>query len=228
MSTRLFSLFAGICGILGAVAFGVYGSSILVPLPPPNATVAQVLAFATQYHNAMLLSAWLQSIGSFLLVIFVLALIHLAGVATRFAARVTQLVAAVILAVCLSEGTVELDVIQAAMNGHAQAALTSFDLAGVFVHVFAIAPSLILMLGIALLGTHLLPRVFISMALVLGSVMEIVGFVSLFSTIAVTVFIDLLIVQTFWYAATGIMLIIHTGKASETAVQKGRELLVKS
>jgi len=47
------------------------------------------------------------------------------------------------------------------MNGHAQAALTSFDLAYVFVHVFAIAPSLLLMLGIALLGTRLLPRVFV-------------------------------------------------------------------
>ncbi len=106
--------------------------------------------------------------------------------------------------------------------------MTSFDLGYVFVHVFAIAPSLILMLGIALLGTRLLPRVFIYTALAPGSAMEIVGFASLFSTIAVTVFIALLIVQTFWYAATGIMLIIRTGKASDSAVQKGRELLVEA
>ena len=78
----------------------MYGSSVLVPLPPPNATVEQVAAFATQYHNAMLVSAWLQAIGAFLLVVFVLALVYLADVATRFAGRMTQLVAAVILAIC--------------------------------------------------------------------------------------------------------------------------------
>jgi len=219
MSKRLSAVLAGLCGILGAVAFGVYGSSMLVPLPPPNATDAQVTAFAAQYHDAMLFSAWLQAIGAFLLVVFVVALVHLSGVATRFAARLTYLVAAVILAVVLSEGAFELDVIQAATNGHAEAALTSFDLAYVFVHVFAIAPSLILMLGITLLGTHLLPRLFIYLALVLGAAMQIVGFASLFSPIAVPVFINLLIVQTFWYAATGIMLIIRAGKVAGTAVR---------
>jgi hypothetical protein len=158
MSTRLSAVLAGLCGILGAVDFGVYGSSVLVPFPPANATAAQVTAFAAQYHDAMLFSTWLQAIGAFLLVVFVVALVHLAGVATRFAVRLTYLVAAVILAVVLSEGAFQLDVIQATTNGHAEAALTSFDLAYVFVHVFALAPSLILMLGIALLGTQLLPR----------------------------------------------------------------------
>ncbi len=209
MSTRLSSVLAGLCGILGAVAFGVYGSSVLVPLPPRNATIAQVTTFVSQYHDAMLFSTWLQAFGAFLLVVFVVALIHLAGVAPSFAARITYVVAAVILAVALSEGTFEMDVIQAAANGHAEAALTSFDLAYVFVHVFAIAPSLILMLGIALFGTHLLPRVFVYLALALGGAMVIVGFVSLFSSSAVTVFIQLLIVQTLWYAAAGLMLIIR-------------------
>ncbi len=220
MSTRLSSVLAGLCGILGAVALGVYGSSVLVPFPPPNATVAQVTAFVAQYRTAMLFTTWLQAIGTFLLVVFVVALVHLAGVATRFAARLTYLVAAVILAVVLSEATFQLDVIQAATNGHTQAALTSFDLASVFVHVFGIAPSLILMLGLALLGTHLLPRVFIYLALVLGGAMVIVGFLGLFSTIAVTAFLVLLTVQTFWYAAAGITLMIRAGKASDTAVEK--------
>jgi hypothetical protein len=161
-----------------------------------------------------------EAIGTFLLVVFVVALVHLAGVATRFAARMTYIVAAVILAVVLSEATFQLDVIQAATNGHAQAALTSFDLASVFVHVFALAPSLLLMLGIALLGTQLLPRVFIYLALGLGAAMEIVGCVGLFSPIAVTVFLVLLTVQTFWYAAAGIVLMIRPGKASAPAVQK--------
>jgi hypothetical protein len=216
MSTRLSAVLVGLCGILGAVAFGVYGSSVLVPFPPANATAAQVTAFAAQYHDAMLFSTWLQAIGAFLLVVFVVALVHLAGVATRFAARLTYLVAAVILAVVLSEGAFQLDVIQATTNGHAEAALTSFDLAYVFVHVFALAPSLILMLGIALLGTQLLPRVFIYLALALGVAMQIVGFVGLFLPMGVPVFIQLLVLQTFWYAAAGIMLIIRAGNVAET------------
>jgi hypothetical protein len=63
MSPRLSSALAGLCGILGAAAFGVYGSSVLVPFPAPNATVAQVTAFVSQYHDAMLFTTWLQAIG---------------------------------------------------------------------------------------------------------------------------------------------------------------------
>jgi hypothetical protein len=220
MSPRLSGALAGLCGVLGAVAFGVYGSSVLVPFPPADAGAAQVTAFAARYHDAMLFTTWLQAAGTFLLVVFVAALLQLAGVAGRFAARMTYLVAAVILAVVLSEGTFQLDVVQATANGHAQAALTSFDLAGVFVHVFALAPSLILLVGIALLGTRLLPRVFVLLALALGVAMELAGFAGLFIPVAVAVFIQLLVVQTFWYAAAGIALVIRAGRAPGIATRK--------
>lgn len=62
MSTRLSAVLAELCGIVGAVTFGVYGSTVLAPVPAPNATEAHVIAFAAQYREAMLFSTWLQAI----------------------------------------------------------------------------------------------------------------------------------------------------------------------
>jgi hypothetical protein len=193
---------------------------VLVPFPPLDATAAQVTAFAAHYRTAMLFTTWLQAIGTFLLVVFVVALVQLADVTSRLAARLMYIVAAAILAVVLSEATFQLDVVQAARNGHSEAALTSFDLASVFVHVFSIAPSLILMVGIALLGTRLLPRAVVYLAILLGIAMQIAGFAALFTASAIPVFINLLVIQTFWYAAAGIVLIIRAGRASDAALVK--------
>jgi hypothetical protein len=168
--------------------------------------------FTAQYSTAAAVDVLLQAVGSFLLVVFALALLHLAGVGMRFAARVTEVAAATILAVSLFEAAFEIDIVQAVNNGHLQAALTSYDLTYVFVHIFGIAPSLTLLLGIALLGTRLLPRVLVYLALALGAAMTITGFVALFNPAAVGVYIGLLIAQTFWFLAAGIAVVLRAGQ----------------
>src|SRR5919197_1459814 len=84
MSTRLPRILTALCGILGVVAL-VAHFSIPAQVPPANATVAQVTEFAKQNHATILVSAWLEGIGSLLFVLFVLAIVHLAGATTRFA-----------------------------------------------------------------------------------------------------------------------------------------------
>jgi hypothetical protein len=152
-----------------------------------------------------------QAIGAFCLVGFALARLHLAGVTARFAARLTELAAAVLIAVCLMDASFEVDIVQATAKGHAQAALTSFDLTYTFVHIFGLAPPLTLFLGLALAGTRLLPRVLVYLAIGLGAAMMITGFAGLFSPTAAGVYLGLLIVQTIWYVVAEIALVLRAG-----------------
>ncbi len=227
MSTRLAYILTALCGILATIASAIYYPDLIAPPPPVyNATIAQVTAFATQYHDAQLLNSWLQATGSFLTVVFFLALIHLAGSAARFAARLTLLVGAIIMAVVLNEDVFQNNVVLATVNGHPATALTSLDFTGAFVHVFPIAPSLILMLGIALLGTHLLPRVFSYLALILGIGAEILGLAGIFSASAVTVYVFFTgFGQFLWILAVAIVLIIHALKVADIPVVKEQEAL---
>jgi hypothetical protein len=88
MSTRLFRIMAALCGIAGVVL--LVTSFVINPGPPPNPTPAQLAAFAGQYHASVLLGAWLQAISPVLIVVFALAIVHLAGTRSRFAGLMTQ------------------------------------------------------------------------------------------------------------------------------------------
>ncbi|HEX9117558.1 MAG TPA: hypothetical protein VGA61_15920 [Anaerolineae bacterium] len=198
-----------LCGLLGTAALVAYYSAPFtwMPLPPPNATPDQVLAFGSQYHNAILWDTWLQAIGSLLSVVFALALVDLAGAAQRLAGRLVLLAGGVILVLSLMEGTFALGAVQAGANGHPQAALTCFDLTNTFIHVFLIAPSLFLMLGAALWGTRLLPAAFAYVALGLGIAFQVLGVVGLFNSAALLVVIFVLIAQELWNVAAAIVLL---------------------
>jgi hypothetical protein len=214
MSTRTFRLLTALAGICGAIALGYY-YSVPFPLPPANATLAQVTAFAAQYHTAVFFDTWLQSVGSLLLVVFFVALVYLAHAVGRLAGGLTLVAAALTLAVALAEGTFSIGTLQALADGHPQAALTSFDLTFVFVHIFLIgpAPLTFLALGGVLLGSDVLPRVFGWLALGLGVAFVLVGFAGLFSGLALTISIFLLIGQELWVVAVSITLLV-AGKAS--------------
>ncbi len=208
MSTRLGHILTALCGISGTILLGIYFTAA-PPLPPANATIAQVAQVAIQYHTAWFLGAWLQATGSLLSVVFFLSLVHRAGGATRLAGMLTLLGSAVLLAVILIEGVFTMDLAQATANGHLQTALTSYDLMGVFMHVYPIvpAPVIFLGLGVVLLDSSLLPRVFSYLALALGVAFEIVGLVSLFVIPVLSLVV--LGLQALWVVAAAIMLIVN-------------------
>ncbi len=209
---------AVLCGVLGTKALVAYYAAPFtwMPLPPPNATADQVLAFGNQYHNAILWDTWLQAVGSLLSVIFALALVHLAGASQRFAGRLTLLACGVILALALMEGTFALGALQAGANGQPQAAVTCLDLTNTFIHIFLIAPSLFLVLGAALWGTRLLPQAFVYLALALGIAFQVLGVVGLFSSTALLIVIFVLIAQEVWNMAAAVALLIQPAPAQQT------------
>ncbi|HEX6551271.1 MAG TPA: hypothetical protein VF026_00795 [Ktedonobacteraceae bacterium] len=222
MSARLSLILIALSGILGTALLGTYfgvGFSAGLAQLPPDATTAQVVRAATQYHNLWFLGTWLQATGSLLSVVFFIALVQRAGAAAQLAGLLTILGSAVLLAVVLIEGVFTIDLAQAAVNGHQVASLTSFDIMTVFTYIYPIvpAPVIFLALGTVLLGSHLLPRVFGYLALGLGIAFEIVGFVGLFTTPVLT--LVALSLQALWVLAAAITLLVRTGMASNAPAE---------
>jgi len=168
-----------------------------------------MMDFGTHYHGAILLDVWLQAAGSLLSVIFALALVHLAGAARRFSGTLVKLAGSVIVGLGLIEGMLELGAIQAATNGHQQGSVYFFDLTNVFVHIFLLAPSLFLTLGLALWGSRLLPRGFAAVALGLGIAFQVLGIAGLFSTTALAMVLIVLIAQEIWTIVAAVRLIMR-------------------
>src|SRR5690348_4537126 len=88
MSPRLPRIVAGLCGILGAMA--LVSSFLMHPAPPADFSLAQLRDFAVQHHNGIVFGAWLQGIGSILLVFFAIALVHLADATHQFVGWITS------------------------------------------------------------------------------------------------------------------------------------------
>ena len=178
---------AALCGIVGVIALGVYFGAA-PPLPPLGASLSQVTDVGRRYHDVLFLGAWLQATGTLLCVVFLVALVQMAGAATRLAGLLTVVGAATLLAVAAIEGAFTIDWAQAASNGHEAAAVTSYDVMSVFVHVFPVAPAplLYLSLGVVLLDAAVLPRPFAYLALVLGAAFAIVGLSGLFAATVLT------------------------------------------
>jgi len=149
-------------------------------------------------------------------VIFALSLVHLAGATHSLAGWITLLAGATILMVSLVEVTFYLAGVQAAVAGDVASGVASNNLIKAVQHVFLIAPALLLPLGVVLLSTRVLPRLFAYLALTLGATLQILGFVGLFNILQPVIDI-LLIVQALWFAAAAIVLIMREGSRTPIA-----------
>jgi Domain of unknown function (DUF4386) len=202
-------LVPALCGLLGVAVLAA--SFAINPGPAPDASGAQLVAFANRNHATIVVGSWMQGIGSLLSVLFVLALVDLAGAMHRLAGWLTLLAGAAILSVSLLEVTLYLAIVQAAASGDPGSAMVGLTVKDAAQHVFLIAPALLLPVGVVLLGSRLLPRVFGYLALALGGVLQILGLVGLFTPLQPVVD-DLLTVQLLWLAAAAIALAVGRGE----------------
>ena len=224
MSTRLFRILTSLCAIVGVVM--LITSFAINPGPPPNPTAAQLIAFSNQYHNFILIGAWLQAISPALIVLFAFAIVHLAGAAARLMGWMTLFGATVLMTVSL----VEIVFYLSAVNGTtATTGLISLDLIAAVQHLYSMvaAPALFFPLAIVILNSRVLPHVFGYVALVIGAAFAILGVADLFSPLQNVVNV-LSIAQGFWWLSAAITLLVRTGKASDNVALKEREMVVKA
>lgn len=217
MTTRQTRILTALCGILGVAL--LVASYNLNPGPPPNPTPAQMVAFAHQYRNAILLGAWLQAVSTVLLVAFAVALVHLAGAATRFAGWLTLFGGTVLAMISLVEVAFYLSAINSASPAAGEIGM---GLIKAIQHDFSMvaAPALFLPLGAVLLGSRALPRLFGYLALLLGGAFAISGLVYLFRPI-LPVVTALSIIQAAWFLLAAITLLVRRERAADTAPVAG-------
>ena len=209
VSTRSFCILSGLSGIAGVILILV--SFNINPGPPPGATSAELMKFGQQHYASVLWGAWLQAIGSVLIVLFAFSLVHLAGATQRLAGWMTFFGAATLMTVSLIEITFY---ISALHSDPAPMPSISLALISAVQHLYFIvaAPTLFLPLGIVLFSSRVLPRLFAYLALLLGIT---------FATLGVTFLLHLTLpggvtafagVQALWWLAAAITLIVQSGK----------------
>jgi hypothetical protein len=209
MAPRTASILTSTAGILGTIALTLYFTAPFhwMPLPPPEASAEQIMTFGKLFHSEVMLDTWLQQAGTILSVIFALALVHLGGGSGTLAGKLTLLASTVITCLSLAEGSFAIGAVQAGNHGHSEAALTCFELTNTFIHIFLLAPSLFLMMGLALIQSTILPKAFIYSAIFLGIGFQILGVLALFFEKALFLVIIILMLQNLWTISTSMILI---------------------
>ncbi len=206
MSAKAFRILTALCGILGGITLAY--SFAANPTPPPTATISQMFAYANQNHDKILIAAWLQGISSLLVVLFILAIVHQAGATQRFAGWITLLSGSALLMTSLVEISFYILAVQAAAIGDAVMGTIAEATILAIHHIFLIAPALLLPLGIVLLGSNVLPRLYGYLAIALGAALQVLGLIGLFNLLQ-PVIDNLLIVQNVWLVTAGIVLLFR-------------------
>jgi hypothetical protein len=218
---RSFCILSGLSGVAGVVL--ILLSFAINNGPPPGATSAELLKFGHQNYANILWGAWLQAVGPVLIVLFAFALVHLAGATQRLGGWMTLFGASILMTVSLIEITFYIS----ALNPD-PAMMPSISLNLIFAaqHLYFLvaAPSLFLPLGVVLVSSSILPRIFGYLALLLATAFAALGVIFLLPLRlpgAVTAFGG---VQAFWWLAAAITLILRSGKIQNS--ERNKEIAV--
>jgi hypothetical protein len=201
---------AGLCGVAGPIALTVYfAAPALTNWPYAGTSAAQLTAYANTHQTLFFAGAWFQATGTLLSIVFFLAIVQLAGAATRLPGLVVIVASAALLGLVLVEAALLMEVPLAAAHGDSATVVTTFDLSnGVFARVFPLAPAsaAYLGLGAVILGSRLLNRWFGYFAVGLGLAFEVAGIVAIFTFVGLILAIILSVVQELWIIAAAVAL----------------------
>jgi len=214
MTNRATRALAAICGIAGVLMLTAH---FLIPanVPPDSASLGRIALFAREHRDAILISAWLQVTGAILYVVFILAVVHLAGAGQRFAGRIVALAAAILVGLTLVDSAMIISVVQSAEHGHSETLRVSFDLMvgpgnDAIGRSFLIAPAILLPIGFVILQTQLLPRSYGWIAIAFGAASQSLGLFGLFSR---TAFADInpvvLALENLWLIMVAVTLLVN-------------------
>lgn len=212
-----FCILSGLSGAAGVVLLIV--SFAINNGPPSGATNTELVKFGQQNYANILWGAWLQAVGPVLIVLFAFALVHLAGATQRLSGWMTLFGATILMTVSLVEITFY---ISALSPDPAIMPSISLKLISAVQHLYFIvaAPTLFLPLGIVLVSSPILPRLFGYLALILATAFAALGVIFLLDLtlpVAVTAFAG---VQALWWLSAAITLIIRSGKIPNSVGKK--------
>ena len=215
ISKRLFCILSGLSGIVGVVLL-MLSFGIAVP-PPSDATRAELFEFGRRHYAGVLWGAWLQAVGPVFIVLFAFSLVHLAGATRRLAGWMTLFGATVLMTVSLIEITYYISALFPEPE-----LMTSISLRVISAvqHLYFIvaAPALFLPLGIILVGSRILPRVFGYLALVLAGAFAVFGAVFMLRLTLPASVTASAAVQALWWLAAGITLMVRSASLSALEV----------
>lgn len=212
-SKRRFCILSGLSGLAGVVLLMV--SFAIANGPPPNATRAELIKFGQQHYAAVLWGAWLQAVGPVFIVLFAFALVQLAGATLRLAGWMTLFGATVLMTVSLIEITYY---ISALFPDPEMMTAISLKVIYAVQHLYFIvaAPALFLPLGIVLVGSRILPRLFGYLALMLAAAFALLGITFLLTLTLPAAVTASAGVQALWWLAAAVTLIMRGGKLPES------------
>ena len=213
VSRRSVCILSGLSGVVGVVMIVV--SFAINNGPPQGSSGAELVKFGQQHYVTILWGAWLQAVGPVLIVLFAFALVQLAGATQRLAGWMTLFGASVLMTTSLIEITFYISALFAEPE---MMPSISLRLISAVQHLYFIvaAPALFLPLGVVLLSAPILPRVFGYAALILATAFVALGMMFLLTLTLpgpVTAFGG---VQAFWWLAAGIVLIVRSGRVSNS------------
>jgi hypothetical protein len=214
MSKRTFGTLSGLSCIAGVVLLSL--SFSINSGPPPDSSAADLIEFGHRHFVSILWGAWLQAVGPVLIVLFAFALVHLADATHRLAGWMTVFGASILMTVSLIETTFY---ICALFADPPVMPSISLNLIYAIQHMYFIvaAPALFLPLGIVLLTSQVLPRVFAYLALIIATAFAVVGVIFVL-TLKLPGPVTLLgAIQPLWWLAAAIALIVRSGKFPASA-----------
>jgi len=205
-------ILGGLSGVCGVVLLGL--SFAINNGPPPNATTAELVQFAQNNYAKILWGAYMQAVGPVLIILFAFLIVHLAGATQKLSGWMTFLGATILMSVSLIEVTFY---IGALYQDPVMMPFISLNLISAVQHLYFIvaAPALFLPLGIVLVRSRVLPKIFGQLALVLAAIFAALGAIFLLRLTlpdAVTAFAG---VQALWWLAAAIALMLRSRTLSE-------------
>lgn len=206
---------AGLSGITGVLMIGT--SFAINTGPPDGAGSAQLIAFAATHFRQVMWGAWLQAVGPLLILAFALALVHLAGAATRLSGSLTLLGATVLMTVSLAEVVFYISALGRIPDSMG---LISIAIAHAIQHLYFIvaAPAVFFPLGAVLWTSTVLPRPFAVLAWVLGAAFFILGITSLCDLVLAPAVTSLAAVQALWWMAAAVALIARSARLAREPI----------
>ena len=209
-SKRSLCIVGGLAGALGVILLGL--SFAINTGPPPNPTSTELIKFGRDHYGRILWGAWLQAVGPVLIMLFAFALVHLADATQQLAGWMTFLGATILMSVSLAEVTFYISALHA---DPVTMPYISLVLISAVQHLYFIvaAPSLFFPLGIVLLRSTILPRLFGYLALALAAVFAALGAAFMLQLTLPAFVTGFAAVQALWWFAAAITLIARRSTA---------------